>query len=49
MKLSTEGLPCVANPVGRENVTMMFTDVKCQLWGARTYICISFILYKMQS
>lgn len=27
MKLSTEGLPCMASSGGRENVMMMFTDV----------------------
>lgn len=38
MKLSTEGLLCMASPGGREDVMMMLTDVKCQLWGARKYI-----------
>lgn len=38
MKLSIEGLLCVDSPEGRENVMMMLTDVKYQLWGARKYI-----------
>lgn len=38
MKLSTEGLLCMASPGDREDVMMMLTDVKCQLWGARKYI-----------